>query len=193
MAYITACSRSAGLWRRVFIVPVAFVLTFPLIANAQVIASDMDSSSSSNLISYTNPWEFAFGSLGDGFQKYQRGVSPSIPFAVVDDSLSIFPSDSVGIVKEGNTDQFFGVVDTINGDNGDPVTATWVFDITGGADLVLCPSRATRAPTTGEPSSLARTVPARVVPALSGTVRSLPGTWKTAVPTRPSAVAACSR
>ena len=137
MTQINSCSRSAGLWRRVFIVPVAFVLTFPLIANAQVIASDMDSSSSSNLISYTNPWEFAFGSLGDGFQKYQRGVSPSIPFAVVDDSLSIFTGDSLGIVKEGNTDQFFGVVDTINGDNGDPVTATWVFDITGGVDLVL--------------------------------------------------------
>ena len=42
-----------------------------------------------------------------------------------------------GIIKEGNTDEFFGATDTVNGDNSGPVTATWVFDITGGTDLVL--------------------------------------------------------
>jgi hypothetical protein len=134
---ITRRSSSASFWRRIFIVPVAFVLALPVLANAQVIASDMDGSSGLNLISYTNPSAFAFGSPGDGFQKYQRSVSPSIPFAVLDDSLSIFTGDSLGIIKEGNTDEFFGVVDTINGDNSGPVSATWVFDISGGSDLVL--------------------------------------------------------
>jgi predicted extracellular nuclease len=134
---INARSRSASPWRRVFVVSLAFVLTAPLVANAQVIASDMDGSASQNLVSYTNPWEFAFGSPGDGFQKYQRGVSPTIPFSVLDDSLSIFTADSLGIIKEGNTDEFFGVTDTVNGDTSGPVTATWVFDITGGTDLVL--------------------------------------------------------
>ena len=137
MTQITRRSSSASFWRRIFIVPVAFVLALPVLANAQVIASDMDGSSGLNLISYTNPSAFAFGSPGDGFQKYQRSVSPSIPFAVLDDSLSIFTGDSLGIIKEGNTDEFFGVVDTINGDNSGPVSATWVFDISGGSDLVL--------------------------------------------------------
>ena len=137
MTQINTRSSSVNFWRRVFIVPVAFVLAFPLLANAQVIASDMDGSSSLNLISYSNPFEFAFGSPGDGFQKYQRGVSSSIPFAVLDDSLSIFPPDNLGIIKEGNTDIFFGVVDTENSDNSGPVEATWVFNISGASDLGL--------------------------------------------------------
>ncbi|MEE8426211.1 MAG: hypothetical protein V3S15_02930, partial [Woeseiaceae bacterium] len=79
----------------------------------------------------------AFSSAGDGFQKYQRGVSSSIPFSVLDDSLSIFTPDSLGIIDEGNLDIFFGVTDTVNGDNSGPVSATWVFDISGGTDLAL--------------------------------------------------------
>ncbi|MBT8241658.1 MAG: hypothetical protein KJN63_10565, partial [Acidimicrobiia bacterium] len=99
-------------------------------------AFDMVGSSSSNLISYTNPSTDAFGSPADGFQKYQRGVSPSIPFAVLDDSLTFAP-DTLGIIGTGNTDEFFGATDTENGDNSGPVTATWVFDINGASDLGL--------------------------------------------------------
>jgi hypothetical protein len=113
------------------------VLTFPLIANAQLIASDMDGSTSLNLVSHTNAYAGAFASAGDGFEKYQRWVSPSIPFGVLDDSLSIFPSDSVGIIKESNFDVFFGIVDTQNSQNSGPVTATWVFDISGASSLGL--------------------------------------------------------
>ncbi len=102
-----------------------------------IVAFDMVGSSSQNLISYTNPWNGAFSSAGDGFQKFQRGVSPSIPFSVLDDSLVIFPGDTLGIIKDGNTDVFFGVVDTENGDNIGPVTATWVFDISGTSGLSL--------------------------------------------------------
>ena len=101
------------------------------------VAYDMVGSGSQNLTSYTNIWTDAFASAGDGFQKYQRGVSASIPFAVLDDSLSIFTSDSLGIVKEGNTDVFFGIVDTENSDNSGPVSATLVFDITGASGLGL--------------------------------------------------------
>ena len=103
----------------------------------QPVAFDMVDSGSQGLTSYTNPYTDAFGSAGDGFQKYQRFVSSSIPFAVVDDSFSIFPGDSLGIIKEGNTDVFFGVTDTINGDNSEPVSATWVFDISGASNLGL--------------------------------------------------------
>ena len=120
--------------RKKYLSLAATLILVALTANseAQVIASDMVNSSSQNLISYSNPFNVAFTSAGDGFQKYQRFVSPSIPFSVLDDSLSIFTPDSLGIIKEGNTDIFFGVVDTENGDNSGPVAATWVFDISGG-------------------------------------------------------------
>ena len=72
-----------------------------------VVAYDMVGSTSQNLLSYSNIWEVGFTSLADGFKKYQRDVSASIPYDVLDDSLSIFPADSKGIIKEGNTDEFF--------------------------------------------------------------------------------------
>ncbi len=116
---------------------VALALALPHGSTAQVVAFDMVGSTSLNLNSFTNPWNGAFGSAGDGFQKYQRGVSATIPFAVLDDSLTIFPSDSQGIIKEGNTDVFFGVVDTENPQNSGPVSATWEFDVSGATGLVL--------------------------------------------------------
>ncbi|MEN8239572.1 MAG: ExeM/NucH family extracellular endonuclease, partial [Actinomycetota bacterium] len=101
------------------------------------VAFDMVGSGSQNLVSFTNPFNGAFASAGDGFQKYQRGVSSSIPFGVADDSLVIFPPDTLGIIKDGNTDEFFGVIDTENPQNAGPVSATWVFDISGGSGLSL--------------------------------------------------------
>lgn len=61
----------------------------------------MVNSGSLNLISHSNPFDGAFTSASDGFQKYQRGVSLSIPFSVLDDSLVIFPTDSLGIIRDG--------------------------------------------------------------------------------------------
>ncbi|MBT8039450.1 MAG: hypothetical protein KJN78_04370 [Gammaproteobacteria bacterium] len=107
------------------------------LVQAADIAWDMVDGTSQNLTSYSNPWTDAFGSAGDGFQKYQRGVSPSIPFAVLDDSLVIFPADSLGIVKDGNVNEFFGIVDTENGDNAGAVSATWEFDVSGATGLAL--------------------------------------------------------
>ena len=102
-----------------------------------IIAYDMMGSASQNLVSYTNAYTGAFSSAADGFQKYQRDVSGSIPYSVMDDSLSIYTGDSLGIIKEGNTDEFFGVTDTVNSDNSGPVSATWVFDVSGASDLSL--------------------------------------------------------
>ncbi len=106
-----------------------------------------------NLTSYTNDFqatfagfEFdsAFSSGADGFNIYQRGISQSVPFALADDSISVFAADTLGIVDENDTDPFFGVTDTANGDTEnpftdgntgpfDPVVATWVFDISSAA------------------------------------------------------------
>ncbi len=105
-------------------------------ASADIIAFDMVDSASQNLTGYNNAYTDAFGSPGDGFQIYQRGVSGSIPFAVLDDSTT-FTSDSIGIVNSTNTDTFFGIVDTQNGDNNGPVTAEWIFDVSGAVNLSM--------------------------------------------------------
>ena len=112
-------------------------LSLPAVATAEVIASDLVNSTSSNLLSFSNPSNGAFSSAGDGFQKYRRGVSPSIPFSVLDDSLSIFTADTLGIVREGNGEEFFGVTDTENADNSGPVAAVWTFNIAGATELAL--------------------------------------------------------
>ena len=105
-------------------------------AFAQVVASDMTNSTSQNLTSFTNLAP-TFSSAGDGFQKYRRGVSPTIPFSVLDDSDGSFPPDSLGIINTTNVDEFFGVTDTENSDNSGPVSAVWVFNIAGASDLAL--------------------------------------------------------
>ncbi len=88
-------------------------------------------------MSYTDDPHGPFTSAGDGFQKFQRGVSPTIPFAVLDDSLTIFPGDTLGIIKDGNTDVFFGVTDTVNPRHLRAGDCDWVFDIAGASDLGL--------------------------------------------------------
>ena len=77
-----------------------------------VIASDLTGGAPVNLTSYTNPWTGAFASAADGFEIYQRVVSASIPFSVLDDTLATFPPDTQGIVDDNNLDRFFGAVDT---------------------------------------------------------------------------------
>jgi len=110
----------------------------PVSSEAQVVAFDMVGSTSQNLLSFTDDPAIPFGSAADGFNKFQRGVSATIPFAVTDDSAGSFPPDTLGIIKTGNTDEFFGIVDTNNGDTaGRDVVATWVFDISGASDLGL--------------------------------------------------------
>lgn len=99
------------------------------------VASDMVISTSYNLNSYTNRYTNAFASSDDGFQKYQRSVSPNIPTPVLDDSVS--SSDLQGIISQSNTNEFFGIADTKNSNNTGPVTAEWLFNISGASNLML--------------------------------------------------------
>ena len=97
----------------------------------------------------------AFTAPGDMFGPGQRGFAgggdPSIdpyPFAILDESLSLFTGDTIGILKGGDilngtpadTAPFFGVVDTDNPDTcageqscdaASPQQATWDFDVSG--------------------------------------------------------------
>jgi len=102
-----------------------------------VIASDLTGAGPVNRTSFSNPFIGAFSSAGDGFETYQRDVSSSIPFSLLDDTLVSFPPDQLGIVDDNDLDPFFGVTDTVNGDNTAAVSASWEFDISGGTDLAL--------------------------------------------------------
>lgn len=98
-------------------------------AAADDIAWDLVDSTDSNMVSFSTDAP-VFSSPGDGFQKYQVGVSASIPYALVDDTNAGYPADTVGVIDAATDfDEFFGVVDTENDDNAGPVNATWVFDI----------------------------------------------------------------
>ena len=79
----------------------ALLVVLPGLSEADVIAYDMVGSASQNLVSFTDDPAIPFTSSGDGFNKFQRGVSASIPFAVVDDSAGSFPGDTQGIIKTG--------------------------------------------------------------------------------------------
>lgn len=100
-----------------------------------VVASAITDVAPVNLTSFTNSAPLPFSSPGDGFDEYQRGVSPSIPFGLADDSDSIFTGDSLGILTESDPAPMFGVIDTVNGDTAGPVVATWVFDVSSAASL----------------------------------------------------------
>jgi hypothetical protein len=55
-----------------------------------------------------------------------------------DDSVSIMPADTFGILDETYTDRVFGVEDLQNPDNpGGAGTVTWTFDIGGATDLSI--------------------------------------------------------
>lgn len=66
------------------------------------------------------------------------GTPFGLPFAIADDSLFGFPDDSQGIIDENDLGRFFGVVDSVNGDNPNGTgTGTWTFDITGASNLLV--------------------------------------------------------
>ena len=68
----------------------------PGMAAAADVAWDMMGSTSQNLTSYGTDAP-VFSSPGDGFQKYTVGVSPSIPYALVDDTNAGYPADEIGV------------------------------------------------------------------------------------------------
>lgn len=113
-----------------------FLPVAPVVAEEATVAWDMVESTSQNLIAHSNSFAGAFSSAGDGAEKYRRGVSASIPFSLLDDSLLTFPEDGLGIIDDNNSHEFYGATDTVNGDNasGD-VLASWEFDISGASDI----------------------------------------------------------
>jgi len=62
--------------------------------------------------------------------------SQSVPFQIVDESVSGFPGDTAGVVSEFKTDNYFMSTDTVNNaPNSGTQVATWTFDVSGLSDL----------------------------------------------------------
>lgn len=78
----------------------------------------------------------SFSSAGDAFGIYQRNVSPSIPFSLLDDTNTNFATDNLGIVDSKKFDGWFGINDIDNTENLSGMgTVVWTFDISGETDL----------------------------------------------------------
>lgn len=132
---VTVSTASQGAANALVNIPVSFVVGEVNQLPFQV-RDDFDSPI--GLISFSqSPAPGAFTSAADGFERYQVGVSSTIPFSLVDESTSGSPSDSLGIVDAATkADGWFGVTDLVNDDNpSNEGTATWEFDITGASSL----------------------------------------------------------
>jgi hypothetical protein len=76
-----------------------------------------------------------------GFREYDASMVPDdgIPFALIDESSSTFPTDQQGIINTGEkTDSWFGVAGTVHASNPNPgglATATWEFNVAGASGL----------------------------------------------------------
>lgn len=71
---------------------------------------------------------------GDAFGIMTRniGVGNGVPFDLLDDSVSIFTGDTIGIIAENDNDPFFGIEDVLNAANPNSnAVATWSFDVAG--------------------------------------------------------------
>lgn len=78
-----------------------------------------------------------------GFQVFQRNLSPSIPFALLDDTNAGFPTDNIGLANSKKLDAFFGVTDLRDNATPTPLNpsgtgvATWTFDISGYTSITV--------------------------------------------------------
>jgi len=108
-------------------------------AGSEELAYDMVDSQSFNLVDFTN-YAPVFTSLGDAFGKLRVGLTPDIPFTLLDETLNGTPTDTLGIVEAHvDFDEFFGICDTNNPDTGGAeVSAAWTFDLSGGVATELC-------------------------------------------------------
>ncbi|MGB1128758.1 MAG: PEP-CTERM sorting domain-containing protein [Haloferula sp.] len=105
-------------------------------AEAATIARAISGSGDLNLTGYTNVWDPAASPAGTLFTSDEDSFhitnASGAPPSAVDSTNDGSPTDSIGIVNRAtDSDPFFAIVDTTNGDlaSGE-ATATWTFDTT---------------------------------------------------------------
>ena len=89
----------------------------------------LESTTASRLTGFTTDADYVTGGDMFGIRSRPDGGEKGLPYAIADDSFSIYTSDTQGMIKENDEDYFFGVVDNLNDDNSDLDSASWTFDI----------------------------------------------------------------
>lgn len=101
------------------------------VADPTVVASTLGDDADLNLLT-ADADAVGYSKPADGFGTYQRGVSTTIPFALLDDSAGSFTPDTQGVIDTGETFPFVGATDTVNGDAfADRQVASFTFDVSG--------------------------------------------------------------
>jgi hypothetical protein len=87
---------------------------------------------------------YGVGNIQDWPQVDGMGMPLGVPFNLIDDSATVFPTDIVAVwssLTSDMTNDFFAISDTREwtdpGMGGAPLVASWVFDISTGTDLQL--------------------------------------------------------
>ncbi len=105
----------------------ATLVASPAAATTPVVAAALTDGSDSNVISFVNEDADVNDTSGDAFAVVRRpDDDATTPWAILDDSLTIFPGDEQGIVDETDTAPFLAAVDTDT-----DATATWALDVSG--------------------------------------------------------------
>ncbi|MBX3386069.1 MAG: lamin tail domain-containing protein [Phycisphaeraceae bacterium] len=80
--------------------------------------------------------------LGDAFgvvQRFRLFPEPE-PFVLLDDTVNLFPGDTIGVIRESKVDSCFGVADVFNiimTDADTEAVAEWEFDIAGRTGITV--------------------------------------------------------
>jgi hypothetical protein len=136
---ITVTSSSQAVANGFFSFPVNFTVGEGGGPTFGIIAKDTFDTTLNRIRFSQSPAPGVYNSADDGFETYQVGVSASIPFQLIDESID--ENDTLGIVDSSTkSDIWFGVTDTVNNDsipaaNPGTATATWEFDIFGVSGL----------------------------------------------------------
>ena len=121
--------------KRIFLMA-AIALCCGTLHGQEVIGTNDFDASTTNLVTTTTSLAGglnSFSSTGDAWGIYSHPGGG--PFALFDDTVNgsgggaAFPTDTVGIAQSTKTDNFFGIVDTENGDNAGPISVVFDFDI----------------------------------------------------------------
>jgi hypothetical protein len=109
-------------WRKLVIVGESSFFSF------SVGAAVMFDVSADSFATYVADPDYTISGDMFGIRSRSNPGIPGLPSDIVDDSPSIFPGDTQGIVSEFHVARFFGVVDTVNGVGSNTNTATWTFN-----------------------------------------------------------------
>ncbi len=142
-----------GLWAVIGLIGLPLCLPTQSSGQVTIAGEDFDGGAVNLISGYDPATENLDGGGGDWFgvsniqdwpQVDDMGMPLGVPFALIDESATVFPADVVAVwsdVTSDRTNNFFGISDTREWNDpamgGGPLVASWVFDISAGSNLQL--------------------------------------------------------